>query len=182
MIASTISRRSFLLNLARLSGASLLAAPIGAIARNHGERRLHFRHTHTKENLDIVYYSHGHYLAGAMLEITEFLRDYRTDESHPIDPALFDILHTISSFCPGKRCFQVISGYRSPNTNAMLRRKSSRVAKNSMHMLGKAIDVRLPDISTRTLRNLAVALQQGGVGYYRKSDFVHIDTGSIRHW
>ncbi|MCI0653455.1 MAG: DUF882 domain-containing protein [Methylococcaceae bacterium] len=177
-----LSRRSFLCNLAGISAAGLLAAPINAIAGFSAERRLNFLHTHTKEKLDIVYFSGGNYLPDAMSEIRNFLRDHRTDETHPIDPALFDILHTIRRYCPGQGCFQVISGYRSPATNHLLRRKTRGVARKSLHMQGKAIDVRLPDISTRMLRNLAVALQQGGVGYYRKSDFVHIDTGRVRTW
>jgi uncharacterized protein YcbK (DUF882 family) len=178
----TLSRRSFLFNFAGVSGAALLAAPVNAIAGISSERSLNFLHTHTREKLDIVYFSGGNYLRDAMLEIRYFLRDHRTDESHPIDPALFDILHSISRLCPGKGCFQVISGYRSPTTNAMLHRNSSGVAQRSLHMQGKAIDVRLPEIGTRTLRNLAVALHQGGVGYYRQSDFVHIDTGRFRTW
>lgn len=182
MNAPTLSRRSFLFNLAGISAVGLFIAPIDALARISTERRLKFSHTHTKEKLDIVYFSGGNYVPKAMLEIKNFLRDHRTDETHPIDPALFDILYTISRSCSGKGCFQVISGYRSPATNAKLQRTGTGVARNSLHMFGKAIDVRLPDIGTTRLRNLAVALRQGGVGYYRKSDFVHIDTGRVRSW
>lgn len=177
-----LNRRSFLVNLARITTAGVLAAPVSAFAGFSAEKSLNFLHTHTQEKLDIVYFSGGRYLPDAMLEIRNFLRDHRTDETHPIDPALFDILYTIRHFCPGKGCFQVISGYRSPATNSRLRRKSGGVARHSLHMQGKAIDVRMPGIGTRTLRDLAVALKQGGVGYYRKSDFVHIDTGRVRTW
>ena len=178
----SLSRRSFLFNLAGASAAALFAAPADVLAGFTLERRINFRHTHTKEKLDIVYYSEGRYLPDAMLEIQNFLRDHRTDETHHIDPKLFDILYAISHTCRRNSCFQVVSGYRSPTTNRMLRRKSRGVARHSLHMQGKAIDVRLDDISSRTLRNVAVALKQGGVGYYRRSDFVHIDTGRVRTW
>ncbi|MGR9107001.1 MAG: YcbK family protein [Gammaproteobacteria bacterium] len=177
-----ISRRSFVRSLAGASAAGFLTAPFDALARLSTERRLNLFHTHTRERLDVVYFSRGNYLADAEVEIRNFLRDHRTEETHPIDPALFDILHAITHFCHGAGCFQVISGYRSPATNAMLRRSSRGVARQSLHMVGKAIDVRLTGIDTRRLRNLAVALKQGGVGYYRESDFVHIDTGRFRTW
>jgi uncharacterized protein YcbK (DUF882 family) len=182
MNAPNLSRRSFLFNLAAVSAASLLAAPAGAFAGISTERRLNFFHTHTREKLDIVYFSGGNYLPDAMQEITHFLRDHRTDETHPIDPALFDILHAVSELCPGKRCFEIISAYRSPVTNAMLHRRSGGVARQSLHMQGKAVDVRLTNLNTKVLRNIAVALRQGGVGYYKASDFVHIDTGRVRTW
>ncbi|MGH8499952.1 MAG: DUF882 domain-containing protein, partial [Methylococcales bacterium] len=130
MNAPNLNRRSFLFNLARISAAGLLATPIDARARISTEKRLKFLHTHTKEKLDIVYFSDGHYLPGSMLEIRNLLRDHRTDETHPIDPALFDILYSISRFCSGNSCFQVISGYRSSATNDTLRRKNRRVARN----------------------------------------------------
>lgn len=180
--APTLNRRSFLLNLAKISAAGMLVEPINAVAGLSTERRINFFHTHTKEKLDLVYFSGGNYLPDAMLEIRNFFRDHRTEETHAMDPALFDILHHINLLCPSKSCFQVVSGYRSPKTNALLRRKSRRVAKKSLHMLGQAIDVRLPEVSTGMLRNIAISLKQGGVGYYRKSDFVHIDTGRVRTW
>jgi uncharacterized protein YcbK (DUF882 family) len=182
MHAPNLNRRSFLFNVAGISAAGLLSAPINALAKISSPRRLNFVHTHTREKLDIVYFSNGRYIPEAMHAIRYFLRDHRTEETHTIDPVLVDILYSIGRLCPGKNCFQVISGYRSPETNAMLRRQSGGVAAQSLHMHGKAIDVRLTDISTRTLRNLAVALKQGGVGYYRTSDFVHIDTGRVRTW
>ncbi len=182
MNAPTLSRRSFLFNLAVISAASFLAAPARAFTGIATERRLNFFHTHTREKLDIVYFSSGNYLPDALLEITHFFRDHRTDETHPIDPALFDILHAVSESCPGKGCFEVISGYRSPATNAMLRKRRGGVARQSLHMQGKAVDVRYTNLSTKVLRDLAVASGQGGVGYYKYSDFVHIDTGTVRTW
>lgn len=177
-----LNRRKFLLHLARISSAAALAAPANALAAISAPRRLNFLHTHTREKLDVVYYADGQYLPEARTAITQFLRDHRTDEAHPIDPALFDILHEVSRLGEGNRCFEVISGYRSPATNNRLRRHSRGVARNSLHMQGKAIDVRLQGVNTRTLRQLAIALRQGGVGYYRSSDFVHLDTGKFRTW
>lgn len=179
---STLNRRSFLCSIAEISAAGAMLAPVNALAGISSNRRIKLFHTHTKEKLDIVYFSGGNYLPDALHDLRKFFRDHRTDETFPMDPALFDIVHSISLLCPSRSCFQIVSGYRSPATNAMLHKKSRRVAKRSLHMIGKAIDLRVPEISTKTLRNIAVSLKQGGVGYYRKSNFVHIDTGRVRTW
>jgi uncharacterized protein YcbK (DUF882 family) len=115
-------------------------------------------------------------------KVNHLLRDHRTDKVHPIDPTLLDILHAVSTTSESRGVFQIISGYRAPETNAMLHHTSSGVASQSLHMLGKAIDVRLSDVKTCDLRRVAMVLKRGGVGYYPESDFVHLDTGRVRTW
>ena len=110
------------------------------------------------------------------------MRDFRTGEVFPVDPRLFDIMYRIYDQTDTSWAFEVLSGYRSPKTNRRLSNNTDGVAENSLHMTGQAIDVRLPGLKTWNLRKLAVALHAGGVGYYKKSNFVHIDTGRIRHW
>jgi uncharacterized protein YcbK (DUF882 family) len=174
------SRRSFLGGLASLS-ALALAAPAAAFPARE-ERVLSFLHTHTSERLTLPYFADGAYLPGSLVRLDRFLRDFRTGEEHPIDPALFDLLHELRQATSTKAPFQVISGYRSPATNAMLRSEGGGVAKGSLHLLGRAVDVRLADVSSPALRDAARELRRGGVGYYRQSDFVHVDTGRVRAW
>lgn len=176
------SRRTFVRNLAILAVSGSALKPARLMAATNPERRLNFINTHTREKLDVVYYSHGNYLYDALGEIDQLFRDHRTDEVYPMDQSLLDILHDLSLLTRSRNAFEIISGYRSPASNAMLRRKSHGVARKSYHMVGKAVDIRLPDVNSRTLRNIAVSLKSGGVGYYRKSDFVHVDTGRIRTW
>lgn len=114
--------------------------------------------------------------------MNHFLRDFRTGEVHTIDPALLDVLFDLRTLADRDDVFQIISGYRSPTTNSQLRRKSGGVAKRSLHMDGKAVDIRLTGFPTRKLRDLALSLQCGGVGYYASSDFLHLDTGRVRFW
>ena len=121
------------------------------------------------------------YVQDALAEINQVLRDHRTGEIYPIDRDLLETLHILQSEL-GSTGWQVISGFRSPKTNAMLANKRGGVARRSLHMQGRAIDVRLTDVSTRRVRDAALALGAGGVGYYRKSDFVHLDTGRVRSW
>ncbi len=180
--SSTHSRRGFLTSLGSASATVLLLNPINALAKISPERHLAFYNTHTSEKLDIVYFSGGRYISDALTEIDQLFRDHRTDEVHPIDPGLFDILYGLSSLTKHSQTFQIISGYRSPATNALLRRRSKRVAKKSFHMRGQAADIRLPGVDTKRLRNMAISLQQGGVGYYRTSNFIHVDTGRVRRW
>ena len=137
---------------------------------------------HTNEKVSIVYHADGRYLTAELERATRFLRDFRTGEAFPIDPSLFDFLYAARVAMASHGVFEVISGYRSPATNAMLRRAGNGVAKRSMHTMGKAIDVRLTDVDTSALRDAALQLRRGGVGYYRKSDFVHLDTGRVRNW
>ncbi len=153
-----------------------------AAAEDAAERFLAFRHTHTGERLRIVYFARGGYRPEALGQIDWLLRDFRTGDTHTIDPRLLDTLHALCLSC-GKETLEIISGYRSPQTNAMLRRTGGGgVAQRSLHMDGRAIDVRLAGCDTARLRDAAIALRRGGVGYYPKSDFVHLDTGRFRTW
>ena len=146
------------------------------------QRRLAFFHTHTGETLDIVYARDGSQLAPALDRINEFLADFRTDDVGVMDPALLDILFDLRESLGSDEAFEVISAYRSPATNEMLRSQTTGVARDSQHLLGKAIDVRLRGTATSRLRDAAMAMERGGVGYYPDSDFVHIDTGRVRSW
>ena len=175
------SRRSFLGGLASFS-ALALAGPAAALPTRE-ERVLSFFNTHTSERLSLPYFADGAYLGDALSRLETFLRDYRTGQEHPMDPGLFDLLHELRQATGAKGPFQVISGYRSPATNAMLRvTGGGGVASHSMHLQGRAIDIRVSDVKTTVLRDAARELGRGGVGYYRESDFVHVDTGRVRTW
>jgi uncharacterized protein YcbK (DUF882 family) len=145
-------------------------------------RRVQFVHTHTGETLAAEYFDGSGYNETCLSAVDHLLRDFRTGESHPIDPQLLDILYDLQALADRESTFEVISGYRSPATNAMLHRNSSGVAEHSQHLLGKAIDVRLTGFSTRQLGEHARSLARGGVGFYASSDFVHVDTGPVRYW
>ena len=178
------NRRDFL-KLGFLGAATGLI-PGGALAAIDdlvaSARQLAFYNPHTNEHLDISYYCNGEYQAEALSKINAILRDYRTNEIKPIDPHLLDFLYSLTNRIKRTEPFHIISGYRSPKTNALLRKKSKRVASRSLHMQGKAIDIRIPGYDTEKLRNVAISMKAGGVGYYRRSDFVHIDTGRPRYW
>lgn len=168
----------------RTTGAILTAAafPGQAIFATPEQRRLRLYHAHTREKLDVVYYQDDAYQPDALNAINHLLRDFRSREEHRIDVGLLDILYAIRERMLSNGDFQVISGYRSPATNEMLRRTTDGVAKLSLHMQGRAIDVRLTDVTTKKLRQAALDLRRGGVGYYPESDFVHLDTGRVRTW
>lgn len=174
------SRRSLLKAAGSL--AALAFAPLPAFARPSAARELSFYHTHTSEKLTVVYAENGRYVPQALGEINYLLRDFRSGDVHAIDPRLLDILHGVQERTGSAGTFEVISGFRSPVTNEMLRHQSSGVAQNSMHLKGQAIDVRLTGAQTANLRRAAIAMRQGGVGYYPESDFVHLDTGRVRTW
>lgn len=176
-----MNRRQFLSVAALTAGALILDLPAISWAVST-PRDLSFYHTHTGEKLDITYGGPKNYDRKALKEINHFLRDFRTDEVHPIDPQLLDILSAIRETFGGEKTFEVISGYRSPKTNQQLRAKSSKVAKRSLHMEGKAIDIRMPGIQTKKIQKCAIYMQCGGVGFYDKSNFVHLDTGWVRRW
>jgi uncharacterized protein YcbK (DUF882 family) len=177
---SALSRRAF---VATLAGAvPVLALPRQLLAKAMGARALEFVHTHTGERLAVEYFGGGTYVPDALTTINHFLRDFRTGDVHSIDPHLLDLLHSLNGLTGARRPFQVISGYRSPVTNDMLRHKSEGVAAGSLHMQGQAIDIRVADVPLDGLRRAALALHGGGVGYYPKSDFVHVDTGRVRTW
>lgn len=179
-----ISRRRFISSVA-------VSLPIFAASRRvtawsnlsaTEPRALELVHTHTSERLEVEYFSGGRYLPDALQTVNQFLRDFRTGDVHAIDPALLDVLHQSTTTTETAKAFQVISGYRSPVTNEMLRHRSEGVAAGSLHMKGQAIDIRLPDIPLARLRAAALAVGRGGVGYYPASDFVHVDTGRVRTW
>jgi uncharacterized protein YcbK (DUF882 family) len=145
-------------------------------------RSLSFFHTHTRDQLEVTYFRNGNYLPGAMEQLSIFLADWRDGAQFEIDPKLMDVLWEIQRVTGHRETFEVISAYRSENTNRALRNSSKGVAQNSQHLHGKAIDVRLRGLDTRSLRDTALKLELGGVGYYERSDFVHVDTGRVRRW
>jgi uncharacterized protein YcbK (DUF882 family) len=177
----TLSRRAFVATLAATVPA--LAAPVRAHASSAmATRLLKFNHLHTGERLAVEYFSAGSYLPDALGSINHLLRDFRTDEVHAIDQNLLDLLHGLSTVTGSSQPYQVISGYRSPATNQMLRSRSEGVAAHSLHMDGQAIDIRLADVPLVRLRDAARSIRGGGVGYYPSSNFVHVDTGRVRYW
>jgi uncharacterized protein YcbK (DUF882 family) len=159
------------------------AAPRNDAARNKdAAKRIALKNLHTSERLDIEYFREGAYLPDALSAIEVLLRDFRTGERHSIDPNLMDYLVEVAHALGVDPAFTVISGYRSPATNAQLREKSTGVAQRSLHMQGRAIDVRVTQVDCAALAACALNLKRGGVGYYRASDFVHLDTGPFRTW
>jgi uncharacterized protein YcbK (DUF882 family) len=146
------------------------------------ERQLAFHNTHTGESLRCTYWADGQYLAEALTEINHLLRDHRSGEVYPIAPTLLDLIHHLNHAVGGRKPFAVVSGYRSPGTNAKLRSKNASVAKRSLHMWGKAMDIRLPGCELKELHRAALALRAGGVGYYPTSGFIHVDVGRVRRW
>ena len=172
-------RRHFL----RGAAAALALLPFGAAwARLPARRSLSFLHTHTGERLSTVYFQDGQYQLGELERINQLLRDFRTGDVHTIDIGVLDILADLRVLADHDEPYEVISGYRSPQTNAALRRHSSGVAEHSLHLQGRAIDVRLPGFPTRKLRELALQMSRGGVGFYPQPDFVHVDNGRVRYW
>jgi uncharacterized protein YcbK (DUF882 family) len=159
----------------------LLIPPVNAMETDDA-RTLKFFHTHTGQTLEVTYYQNGLYLLEPMEELRDFLADWRNGETQEIDPKLMDILWKIQQTTGNRNTFEVISAYRSPGTNRYLRSKSKGVARNSQHIVGKAIDVRLRGLDTTKLRDIALELELGGVGFYAKNDFVHVDTGRVRRW
>jgi len=168
-----------------LSAASFLlmaTARVEDAAAFGDTRTLSFYHTHTRESLTVTFRRDGQYDSGALQQLNWFLRDWRVEKPAQMDPRLFDILWEVYRQSGSSQPINIISAYRSPETNGALRRRSSGVAEHSQHMLGKAMDIRLPDVDTARLRAIAMKLQYGGVGYYSSSAFVHVDTGNVRAW
>ena len=177
--ANALGRRTFL----KLSAGVCAAASFPALAKNDvQEKSLGLYHIHTGEQLDTTYWLAGDYLPDKLNDINYLLRDFRSKESIKIDIKLLDALHNLGSLVGSKKDYHVISGYRSPATNAQLKRQGRNVAKKSFHMKGQAIDVYLPDIDLERLHRAALELNIGGVGYYQTSGFIHIDTGPVRRW
>ncbi len=177
------SRRRFLRRAGALCAAAGALAAMPTLATTTPQpRRLRFVHTHTGETLTTTYFDGSDYDAAAMLDVDYLLRDFRTGDCLQMDPQLLDILWNLQVLADRDEPFEIISGYRSPLTNAMLHRRSNGVAEHSQHLLGKAIDLRLSGYSTRRLGEHARSLARGGVGFYEASDFVHVDTGRVRFW
>jgi uncharacterized protein YcbK (DUF882 family) len=178
-------RRFFLRRVAQ-AAAVAVGTPLGAqamVAPPANARRLAFHHTHTGEQLDIVYAMGGDYLPPALATLNHFLRDHYTGDVGAIDPRLFDLLHGLQRELGAGERFEVISGYRCPATNATLKAtRGGGVANHSLHMVGQAIDIRLPGVALGDLRDAALSLHGGGVGYYQREQFVHVDTGRVRRW
>ena len=167
----------------------LLAAPLGRTLQSATpsprEYRLRFYHTHTNERLDIVYRRGENYLPDALAELDHYLRDHRTGEERHFDPHLFDLLYDLTAAVDHSSGeIDVICGYRTPWSNEFLRTRNAHtgVALHSVHMQAEAIDIRLPGIPTTAVRDAALRLERGGVGYYRDSNFVHVDVGRVRRW
>lgn len=176
------TRRRFLALALAAGGGLLLPGAKAAAAAETASRRLEFHNLHTGETVAASYWERGHYLAGGLAEIDYVLRDFRTGDVHPIDRYLLDLVHGLRRIMAYDGPVHVISGYRSPETNAMLARRSGKVAKNSYHVKGMAIDLRLPGRRLEDVRATAVRLGGGGVGFYPESEFVHMDTGPVRAW
>lgn len=180
-----ISRRQFLkLGLLATAAGMVMPLPVRATMRERAasERSLAFYNTHTGESIQTVYWAEGHYIPAALAEINILLRDHRNNEVAEMSAGLLDLLHTLNNTIDARQPFHVISGYRSPATNAMLAERSNGVARHSMHLEGKAIDIRVPERELIVVRRAALALQGGGVGYYPGSGFVHVDVGRVRQW
>lgn len=173
----------------RILLALLLVAPLGQTLKSATpsprEYRLRFYHTHTNERLDIIYRRGDNYVPPALAELDHYLRDHRTGEVRHFDPHLFDLLYDLTaSVNDSDGEIDVICGYRAPWSNEFLRTRNAHtgVALHSLHMQAEAIDIRLPGIPTSAVRDAALRLQRGGVGYYRDSNFVHVDVGRVRRW
>ncbi len=179
-----IGRRGFL--AAGLAATAACLFPRKAVASVSEffsvERSLSFYNTHTGEQMKTVYWSQGAYVPQALDDINHILRDYRTGEVKEIDRDLLDLLFALREKLESTGPFSIISGYRSAETNALLRVISKGVAKDSLHIHGKAIDISLPGHDLKTVQRAAIDLQRGGVGYYPTSDFVHVDVGRVRYW
>ena len=173
-----MNRRYFL-------GLALSAVTLPALAKRQDNepRILSLHHLHTDEKVKVVYRIGDSYQRDALRKLNGFLRDFRTGDVAVIDPKLFVLLYDINRRLGyPDDSFEIVSAYRSPRTNAMLRKTSRRVARKSLHMSGKALDIRLSGATTRRVSESAMALRRGGVGFYPRSDFVHVDTGSVRRW
>jgi uncharacterized protein YcbK (DUF882 family) len=183
-----IDRRSFIRNFigtAGLAAAAATLAPASALAMLAAParpRRLKFYNLHTSEQLDVVYFERGRYLPQALAEIDYILRDYRQNVTKPMSPALLDLVVAIRRKLHTDAEVEIISGYRTPETNAMLAARSDGVAHHSLHMDGLALDWRVPGRTLDQLHRVALAIRGGGVGYYPASDFVHTDVGRVRYW
>jgi uncharacterized protein YcbK (DUF882 family) len=178
-----LHRRRFLqLGLAAGASAGFMSSAAVAQTAADGPRHVALHNLHTGESLEACYFDEGRYVPDALAAVNKVLRDYRTGDEHPMNPGLLDVLHQVRTRVGKGAPFQVISGYRSPKTNAMLHERSGQVAGHSLHMDGMAIDVRVEGLALDKLHTAALDLGQGGVGYYPTSNFVHMDVGRVRRW
>jgi uncharacterized protein YcbK (DUF882 family) len=181
-MTGTNSRRQFLACLGGAVAAASLADPAAASLFAPEARTLAFDNLHTGERAKVEYWANGEYLPDALKQVNFILRDFRNGEIHPIEPKLLDLLTQLHASLDSTQPFEVISGYRSPATNAMLRSEGHGTATKSLHMQGQAIDIRLADRNLSDLHAAAVKLRAGGVGFYPGPDFVHVDVGRVRYW
>jgi uncharacterized protein YcbK (DUF882 family) len=180
--SANLSRRRFI-GMALTGLACVAAKPAFALSgRTPAIKELTFHNLHTDERATIAYWRSGFYDRAGFLKINHILRDFRTGDEYPMHAGLMDLLHNIQTNLGHEGAIEVISGYRSPHTNAMLVSHSEGVANHSYHMRGMAIDIRLPGTPLAKLHNVALDLKRGGVGYYPSSDFVHVDVGPVRRW
>ena len=179
-----LDRRSLLkAGMLAVSGCIFPYTAFGALKEQlPPDRSLSLYSLHTGESLKTFYWSQGKYISEALVDINYILRDHRTGEIESIDKRLLHLLYAIGKRLETKDPFKIVSGYRSPSTNTLLRKRSSGVAKGSLHQQGKAVDIRVPGCELSSLRNAAIALKGGGVGYYSSSNFVHVDVGRVRYW
>lgn len=182
MRISRQTRRRLLKFALSVFPGTLLLRTAPADAQAESARTLTLTSTHTGESLTARYFVAGAYDAAKLAGLNHVLRDHRTGDIGAMDPALFDYLHEVALRAAAEPRFDVISGFRSAASNAMLRQHSPGVSEKSLHMHGRAIDVRLRGVDSARLRDVALALRRGGVGYYARSDFVHLDTGRVRSW
>ena len=174
----------------RLAGGALLVAGTASIVTPsafattpaQGARTLALLNTHTGDRFSAAYWEQGNYVPDAMTAIKHVMRDHRNNEVHDIDPRLLDQLSRLNGLIGAAAPYQIISGYRSPASNAMLHANSDGVASHSLHMDGKAIDIRMAGVDLPRLHDAALSMQSGGVGFYPASDFIHVDTGRVRRW
>jgi uncharacterized protein YcbK (DUF882 family) len=162
--------------------APLMPAPAVITKAAADTKQLFLHNLHTGDTVKTVYWADGQYVDGALAEARHALRDWRNGAQHDMDPGVFDIFHELSTRLETDRPFQIISGYRSPASNAAMHERSSGVAKNSLHTKGMATDIRIEGVDLRHLRRAALDLGRGGVGFYPVSNFVHVDTGRVRQW
>ncbi|NLC36198.1 MAG: DUF882 domain-containing protein [Alcaligenaceae bacterium] len=181
---TNLTRRRLL--SAATGSAVFCAFPMVARAITLGsspERDLAMDHTHTREQIELTYAIGRQYVPKALTDLNHFLRDHYSGLVGLMDPALYDIMHALQVSLKARAPYQIISGYRAPHTNERLRTtRGGGVARRSLHMDGKAVDLRIPGVPLKELRDAALELARGGVGYYPGSDFVHIDTGRVRSW
>jgi uncharacterized protein YcbK (DUF882 family) len=183
---SSLHRRAFLgIGVAAAAAALVPSRAQAAGVTRAPERTLSFFHTHTGERLKVAYCCGGEYQTDGLQEVNHILRDFRVNETKAIEPGLLDLLFELGGTLGTDQPFHVISGYRSPQTNMMLRERggaATGVASHSLHMVGQAIDIRVPGVTIERLRDAARSLKIGGVGFYPDLNFVHVDVGRVRYW